>query len=210
MNGRLYIIKNKENDKVYIGKTYRTINQRWGEHLREYLKPRNERRDLYIAMQEIGVDKFYIEELGVYPQEILSEKEKEFIKKYNSFSTGYNCTLGGDGKLYFPYSDEEVIKKYKELKTVKKVAEYFKCDAETISTRLHNNNIKIKTSRDHNQKIVYIPELKRCIGNVSDTAKWLLTQNLTNAANLKGVYTSIGRVLRGARKSYLGLTFIIL
>ena len=210
MNGRLYIIKNKENDKVYIGKTYRTLYQRWGEHLREYLKPRNERRDLYIAMQEIGVDKFYIEELGVYPQEILTEKEKEFIKKYNSFSNGYNCTLGGDGKLYFPYSDEEVIKKYKELKTVEKVAEYFKCDIHTIRTRLHNNNIKIKTGQEHRQKIVYIPELKRCIGNISDTARWLFTQNLTNTTNAELVRKNLSRVISGTRKSYLGLTFIIL
>ena len=38
MKGSVYLIENKINHKVYIGKTYLTIKERWKEHIKESKK----------------------------------------------------------------------------------------------------------------------------------------------------------------------------
>lgn len=50
-------------------------------------------------------------------------------------------TLGGDGTEYFDHTDQEVIEIFNKLGEVNKTAEYFNCDVDTISVRLHRNNI---------------------------------------------------------------------
>lgn len=60
MNGFIYIIRNTINNKIYIGQTRTSVEQRWKEHLRhaQYGKQIINR-----AMKKYGVDKFYIEML---------------------------------------------------------------------------------------------------------------------------------------------------
>ena len=57
----IYQIKNKINDKIYIGKTLETIEKRWKEHCNDYLKDRTEKRPLYMAMKKYGIENFSIE-----------------------------------------------------------------------------------------------------------------------------------------------------
>ncbi len=38
MKGYIYLIENKINDKKYVGKTYRKIELRWKEHIKEVEK----------------------------------------------------------------------------------------------------------------------------------------------------------------------------
>lgn len=45
----IYQITNDINGKIYIGKTERTIQERWREHCRDYLK-RNYESDLFILL----------------------------------------------------------------------------------------------------------------------------------------------------------------
>jgi group I intron endonuclease len=59
--GYVYIIKNKVNDKVYIGKTNLSVEKRFKQHIRECKKSRCEKRPLYAAMLKHGTDNFYIE-----------------------------------------------------------------------------------------------------------------------------------------------------
>jgi len=208
MIGTLYIIKNTINDKVYIGKTFSTLEKRWREHKSDSKKERCASRHLYKAFNSLGIKNFYIEELGRYEEKELNNKEIQTIKDFDSYKNGYNMTLGGDGKTYFPYNDEEVIEKYKELKTISGVAEYFKCDVFTVRTRLVNSGVKLKSSTEQHQKFIYIPEIKRCIGNIKQTSEWLYTRNL--CASLTAAQTRIGGVLNNhpSRKTYLGLTFL--
>ena len=207
MIGTLYIVKNKVNNKIYIGKTYLSLEKRWNTHIYDSTRKCNKNRKLYKVIKKLGVENFYIEELGKYEEGILEQKEIEYIEKYNSFINGYNMTFGGDGKLTFPYSDKEVIQKYQELKTVKAVAKFFNCDVETISKRLKSNNIKIISNKEHFQKFIYIPEIKRCFGNVTDTSKKLILLKFSKAKNFKSVRAHIFTSLSNNKK-YLGLSFI--
>lgn len=59
--GYIYIIKNRINDKVYIGKTDLDINKRFKEHVKDSRRRRCEKRPLYSAMRKYGCEHFYVE-----------------------------------------------------------------------------------------------------------------------------------------------------
>ena len=95
----IYKITNTINNKVYIGKTTKTLQERFDKHKDNASKKINRR--LYDSMNHHGYDNFIIEKLDESndPQE-LNEREKYWIQEYDSFylnNKGYNMTLGGDG-----------------------------------------------------------------------------------------------------------------
>ena len=65
--GKIYIIRNSENDLTYIGSTCQTLAQRMAQHRRDMKYPKRQQYKLYQAMNELGVDAFYIELLEDYP-----------------------------------------------------------------------------------------------------------------------------------------------
>lgn len=89
--GHIYKITNKITDTVYIGFTTREPNKRWVQH-KNYHKTYD--FQLYRAMRKYGVDNF---EFKVIEEcDNCSEREVYWIQEYDSYSTGYNCTKGGD------------------------------------------------------------------------------------------------------------------
>ena len=58
--GIIYLITNNLNKKVYIGKTIRSLQTRWSEHLRDMHNPQKDNK-LYRAMNKYGSDNFIIE-----------------------------------------------------------------------------------------------------------------------------------------------------
>ena len=57
----IYKITNDINQKVYIGKTEQTIEERFKEHCQEYKRERCEKRRLYAAMKKYGAEHFHVE-----------------------------------------------------------------------------------------------------------------------------------------------------
>ena len=90
----IYMHKNKINNKVYIGQTCQTVQQRWrskGQGYQTCTKFKN-------AIDKYGWDNFehiIIEEV-ITPEEA-DEKEKYWINYYNSVENGYNLSYGGNG-----------------------------------------------------------------------------------------------------------------
>ncbi|MGL5692343.1 MAG: GIY-YIG nuclease family protein [Bacteroidales bacterium] len=203
MTGSIYKIINNINEKVYIGKTYLSVEERFKQHKNEYLKERSEKRPLYNAMRKYGIENFEVIELGKFKN--LEEKEIEFIKEYNSYSNGYNATLGGDGRRYIQVEDSEIVKTYLELKNVKETAERYSICADSVRTILRNNSIEIV--RHFNTPKVYCNELKLNFDSVSKCSEYFIKNELTNATNSANVRRGINRVLDGSRKSYCGFTF---
>lgn len=94
----VYCITNKINKKVYVGKTERTLDARWKEHIRD-LKT-NKCPLLYNALRKYGTDNFSIHQVAVaQTRQELDSLEKFWIEKLRSAETetGYNLTLGGTG-----------------------------------------------------------------------------------------------------------------
>ncbi len=138
----IYKITNDINNKVYIGKTQFSIEKRFWEHCRDSKKRKNEKRPLYSAMNKYGIEHFHIElvEETSNPE----EREKYWIKQYNSFHNGYNATLGGDGKQYLDY--DKIIKTYQKLQSVRETAKKLKIDAGYAGQILKANNQLVPTA----------------------------------------------------------------
>ena len=94
MKKDIYIIKNKINNKVYIGQADYAW-KRWGSHLRDsHSKPK-----ILIdkAIKKYGEENFWYELLESQIQNY-NEREIFWIKKYNSqVPNGYNVAPGGNG-----------------------------------------------------------------------------------------------------------------
>lgn len=93
----LYKITNILNEKVYIGQTQNTVEERHQQHLNE-AKRSNDRR-LCQAINKYGEKNFTVEWIGsAWSQEGANALEEALIAQYDSyrdFNKGYNMTPGG-------------------------------------------------------------------------------------------------------------------
>jgi group I intron endonuclease len=108
----IYIIKNKINDKIYIGQTKGTINKRWIGHKSRANKGSN--LVLHSAMRLHGIENFNIELIEcVATLEEANKKEFELINNLNSkCPNGYNMVDGGN--VEFLNATEPKTKQHKE------------------------------------------------------------------------------------------------
>lgn len=86
--GRIYISRNKKNDKYYIGQTTQSIKKRFLQHLREgnYFSR---------SLKKNGLEKFRITSIEM-PDTALDVMESLLINHFNSMApNGYNLTTGG-------------------------------------------------------------------------------------------------------------------
>ena len=107
----VYCIKNTINNKEYIGLTTRTLEQRWKQHIYESNKQDSWEWNTPLgnAIKKYGKDSFQIFVLEECSSETeLKQKEIQLIKERKSLAseTGYNLTLGGDGRLGYKLSEE--------------------------------------------------------------------------------------------------------
>jgi group I intron endonuclease len=118
--GWVYTITNKVNGKMYVGKTIDYTQRKWQHFHRE------ECPALKNAFKKYGIDNFEMKPvLNFYAinkevlNSVLSWLEKFYIKKYGTYSTGYNITKGGEGTLGYKHTEEYKLlmrKKQKEYK----------------------------------------------------------------------------------------------
>lgn len=99
--GYIYKITNNINNKIYVGKTTTTIQNRFKEHIKK-ARANVGCFDSYFhkALIKYGIDNFTVEELDIADSlEELNQKEIYWIKTLDSTNgdIGYNQTIGGDG-----------------------------------------------------------------------------------------------------------------
>lgn len=109
----IYKITNEINNKIYIGQTIVSVEERWYKHKWNALNL--QKYALHQAMHKYGIENFKIEILTeTNSKEDLDRLEKKYIKEYNSFvnQNGYNMTDGGEGSS----PTEEVKQKLREAR----------------------------------------------------------------------------------------------
>lgn len=148
MLGNLYIIRNTVNDKVYIGKTYKTIEWRFKEHIRQAKNKSKTPYKLQKAILKYGADKFYIELIDKFEAGILEEKEIEYIAKYDSYHNGYNSTLGGDTGKRLEVDESAMLIDWRDGLSINKLSKKYKISADSVSKILVNNNVYEKPAPD--------------------------------------------------------------
>lgn len=112
MKGYIYVIRNKINDKVYIGIT-ENINQRQNRHWNLLNNNTHQSPGLQNAFNLYGAENFYfdITEVEIENRDQLCQLEIDLIKQYNSYQNGYNGTPGGDNPPNLKkYNNEDMLK----------------------------------------------------------------------------------------------------
>ncbi len=106
----IYGLRNKVNNKWYVGQSAVSIENRWNE----YHRPNRckGQTKLYNALRKYGIDNFekIVLEECLPSQHILDSREDYWIRYYNSVEDGYNCRYGGaNGRM-----SKEAIQKIKD------------------------------------------------------------------------------------------------
>ena len=83
--GFIYKIENKQNQKIYIGKTVNTIRERWTEHLDE--ARRGDNSLLHKAIRKYGENGFYVDFVEQCSNDELNIKEIYYIALFQSHLT---------------------------------------------------------------------------------------------------------------------------
>ena len=204
MKGYIYKIWNDINDKLYIGKTLLTIEERFKEHCHDKTSRKSEKRPLYNAMNKYGEEHFHIELIEECDIDLLSQRECYWIEFYDSYHNGYNATKGGDGRQLYDYS--LIVELYDKGLTGKEIMEYLGCDQFVITNalRLANRNAyKNMIKNASNPIAAYSLDgvLIRQFDSQSDAARWLIEQGIAQTDSIKNVGCAIGRVANGERKT---------
>lgn len=112
MGNFIYIIKNFANNKIYIGKTERSVEERFREHLQESRHPNSPTYNYCLsrAIRKYGENAFDVAILAEdVPIEKLDLVEAHYIDMYcsNSPKIGYNVSKG--------HYDNSNVEKYRSI-----------------------------------------------------------------------------------------------
>ena len=152
----------EEISSVYIGKTTRTAEERFKEHLEE---ARHGRRNFkfYNAINKYGEEHFHFLVLGEYPEKDLNQWEIYWIDYYNSFINGWNSTLGGDGNIIWTdkmkEKHSEIMKKYYSEHPITQEQK----NKQSIAMKAHwsDPSFQEKMKQAHQKAFAEHPERKR-------------------------------------------------
>lgn len=122
----IYKIINDINDKVYVGKTVQTQEERFSEHIRAAKKNEVKNRPLYYAIRKYGIEHFSIQQIEECSVNEVNEREIYWIEKQDSYNSGYNATKGGEGK--FKYNYDLIYSLYKKGYTASRIAKELNYD----------------------------------------------------------------------------------
>lgn len=136
--GYIYKIWNDENDKIYIGETKNSLEQRWQGHL---YSAKTSDTHLYRAMRKYGINKFHIEVVEEVPDDRLFEREKYWIQYYNSVENGYNIQYGGQGNQTCNLPQETVEQLWQEGLGITEIAEKLNTTRMIVRNRIYNSEL---------------------------------------------------------------------
>lgn len=105
------------------------------------------------AILKYGKENFNVETIEDCDASMLDERERYYIKLYNSFEDGYNGTIGGqDGRkpLQTPKGDQEkVVELYEYGFSLRAIGKEFHIDHATVKGILVHNGIAIRKTRSY-------------------------------------------------------------
>ena len=147
----IYVIKNRINNKLYVGQS---VNA--GERFIKHCKPSaNDGHSLIArAIQRYGANNFWFEVLESQVENY-NEREKYWIEKLNSLApNGYNVLYGGDEPPVH-YSTEHPLSSFKDISDVLEVKDELKNTNMSLSEIAKKHNVSKRTILRINQGLHY-------------------------------------------------------
>lgn len=190
----VYKIINNVNNKIYVGKTYNTIERRFQEHNNERFRLESQSRPLYRAMNKYGIENFSISLLEETQNP--EEQERYWIEKLQSFKYGYNATLGGDGSHYADY--DLIVRLWREGCSFPKIAELTGYTQHTLTKALRDQGISHEEARAKGVQILYKP-----VAQINPITNEIIRvfPSITDAQKECDPSRHIGAVCNGKRKT---------
>lgn len=151
MRGFIYKITNTINGKFYIGQTIQNVKERFYQHCATKCSKAVSNMAIHRAIKKYGKSNFTVEVIEEIDSANLNDRERYWIKYYNSYNNGYNSTKGGqDGCKPFKDLDvESIIKEYNTGKSLRTLGTIFKVDKQTIKDLLIRHNVELRTTRTY-------------------------------------------------------------
>ena len=203
----IYCIENTINQKRYVGETTYSIKTRWNEHCRMAKIEQAQHRPLYRAFNKYGIENFIIYKLEECANEDRWAREQYWIKKLNTFTEGYNATLGGDGSPRIPFQEDEFLSFYEARWTPQQIAEYYNCCVDSVGKFAHSIGISF---RGHSQRTPVEAHVNgvfiKSFYSASDAARWLISEGYSKA-KLESIAINIGRCCKGVRLQCCGFNW---
>lgn len=170
--GYIYLLKNKINGKCYVGQTARDIWTRFEEHC-----TKSQVSAISRAIAKYGHNNFIVQELETVPLSQLDEREKYWIKYYNSQEEGYNRNAGGGVIRDYPH----VLVKEKNL-VVDSIEEFGRIAAEHVGWSQKSVIKKIKEVINTDKTFLDYHYLttpaETELSDIGDIQNWLHTLSL--------------------------------
>jgi hypothetical protein len=113
MIGRIYIIKNKLNNLMYVGSTIRNLETRMKQHRKDMYKFTNFK--LYKAMNEFKPDNFYINLLEEFEYNNVKDLRKQEGKYVKIIKPELNKNIPGRSIEEYNVDNKEPLKLYRKL-----------------------------------------------------------------------------------------------
>ena len=200
----IYQIINDINGKVYVGKTESSIERRFREHCSDAQKASEEKRPLYAAMRKYGIEHFHIELIEETNNP--NEREIHWIKEKNSYSNGYNATLGGDGVKLI--DNKVIVELYQKLGMQTLVAEELGICVDTVRYALRNEGIEISPNYTPGKAVFMYNTKKEPVASFAshgEAARWLIENKKTTSDSVEKVSYGVGRAVdQRKRKTAFG------
>lgn len=203
------------NGKIYIGQTINKKQRKYHYKNRDF-KAQIKLYNNVLKYDWIPSETFEIVEevLCGYDKEFLNEREKYWIKHYNSFKDGLNCNDGGCGNLGYKFSDDSLTKmslskigvKHPEWRNKQK-SEYTKGRVHTeeskkkmslVKTERMNDEIKLKISKG-------LLGNKNGVGNKGGSKKIICLTNNVIYDSIKSACDELGLHSDGIIKTCKGI-----
>lgn len=157
----IYKITNKINQKSYIGQSI-CISHRWARHKQDAFNKEEKVYEypLYRAIRKYGLDNFDFSIIEECKESELNEKEQYWIQYYDTYNTGYNLTLGGDGAFKHQYND--LIQEYLSCpQSIRSIARKYNLPFSTVRRALLRNNVKIWYAKNNEVEDEFIDLYKQ-------------------------------------------------